>query len=130
VTATYEGDSAHGASIGATTITVVERTTGGTIGGETNDNGGSEKTELLPATQLKRHPSKRTMIREAKFVFGSDTAGAHFECKLDSRPFKACFSPFDKRVNPGAHEFYVRAVNVSGSADPTPVVFRWRVIAP
>ncbi|HEX6152853.1 MAG TPA: hypothetical protein VFZ19_04940, partial [Solirubrobacterales bacterium] len=83
-----------------------------------------------PATQLKKHPPKRTTKRQAKFTFSSDEPGSSFECKLDKRPFRACSSPYRKKVGLGSHKFQVRAVDAQGKADPSPAVFRWRVLQP
>ena len=85
-----------------------------------------------PETTLTRTPAKRvaTTKRRAtvRFAFSSSAAGT-FECSLDGRPFAGCASPARARLGPGRHTFAVRAVSVSGVADPTPasVAFRVRV---
>lgn len=101
---------------------------GGGAGGGGSAGGGG--VNLAPATKLKKHPPKRTTKRRAKFVFDSSEVGSRFECKLDRKPFRACSSPYKRKVKLGAHKFKVRAVDAQGAADPTPAVFRWRVIAP
>lgn len=83
-----------------------------------------------PETSLGKHPPKRTTKRLARFTFGSDEPGSRFECKLDKKPFRSCVSPFKKKVKLGKHRFQVRAVDAQGLTDPTPAVFRWRVIRP
>lgn len=82
-----------------------------------------------PNTRLKRRPRAKSARRLAVFTFVSDQPGASFQCKLDRRPFRRCRSPFKAKVKPGRHSFRVRAVSRAGSADPTPVVFRWKVLA-
>jgi TolB protein len=90
-----------------------------------NGTGGSR---LTPKTRLGKHPPKRTRKRRAKFTFSSDVAGATFQCKLDKKPFRGCRSPVRRKVKVGKHRFAVRALAGPGNVDPTPVVFRWRVI--
>lgn len=85
-------------------------------------------TQVAPRTRLGKHPSRRTTKRLARFTFSADRPVAKFECKLDRRPFKACASPFQKRVKLGRHRIKVRAVDSQGLADSTPAVFRWRVL--
>lgn len=63
----------------------------------------------------------------ALFVFDSSDVGSHFECKFDRRPYRACASPYLRKVGAGKHAFLVRAIDPSGLADPTPATFRWRV---
>jgi hypothetical protein len=63
-----------------------------------------------------------------RFPFGSSDVGSRFECKLDRRPYRACASPYRRKVGLGEHEFRVRAVDPQGLADRTPAVFRWRVV--
>jgi hypothetical protein len=80
-----------------------------------------------PETKIDKHPRKKTVLRIARFRFGSDQPDARFECKLDRGPFKACRPPLKRKVKPGRHDFQVRAVSAAGIADPTPAAFRWRV---
>jgi hypothetical protein len=81
-----------------------------------------------PNTILKRKPPLKTKSRKATFTFTSNQAGSRFECKLDRKRFKPCRSPFKvKGLKRGRHTFKVRAVGRTG-ADPTPAVFRWRVL--
>lgn len=84
-------------------------------------------TELVAPTA--RRASIRTPARWAEFEFGSSDVGSRFECKLDRKPYRACTSPYRvKKIKLGKHAFRVRAVDLQGLADPTPPVFRWRVI--
>jgi hypothetical protein len=84
-----------------------------------------------PATKWAISPLEhpvRTPARRAEFEFGSSDIGSRFECKLDRRPYRACTSPHRVEVQLGRHAFRVRAVDLQGLADPTPEVFRWRVL--
>ncbi|HYQ79643.1 MAG TPA: Ig-like domain-containing protein [Solirubrobacterales bacterium] len=120
--ASYPGDAGHEGSQGSTVVTVAEPAPSG------NGGGGKGKGNPAPSTQLKKHPPKLTMKRKAKFTFASNEPGARFECKLDKKPFRACASPYKKKVKVGKHKFQVRAVDAQGKADPTPVVFAWKVL--
>lgn len=82
-----------------------------------------------PQTWFRKHPSRRTHARDARFSLISDRALARFECKLDARPFLRCPPRFVVRVRGGAHVLRVRAVDFTGERDPTPAVFRWKVSA-
>lgn len=124
VTATYGGDAGHEGSKGSGTVTIEAAPPSG---GKTGNNG---KGNPPPNTQLKKYPGKRTAKRKAKFTFASTEAGSRFECKLDKKAFRACTSPFKKKVGLGAHKFQVRAVDAQGKADPSPAAFSWRVIRP
>lgn len=99
-------------------------------GGSGAAGGSDSPVAIAPATKLGKHPPKRTRKRQAKFTFSSDSPGASFECKLDKKRFRPCASPYRKKVKVGRHRFLVRAVSAQGQPDPTPAVFRWRVIRP
>jgi hypothetical protein len=82
-----------------------------------------------PQTTLRGKPPKRTADRTPTFRFAADETGVRFQCKLDRKPFRGCRSPFTtKRLSLGAHSFRVRAVDSDGKADPTPALWRFRVI--
>jgi glucose/arabinose dehydrogenase len=83
----------------------------------------------LPQTMLNAHPSKRSDSAMARFTFWASQSGAHFKCKLDGKPFQLCRSPqVYKHLGPGGHVFRVVAIGPDGQADPTPSVFRWKVL--
>jgi glucose/arabinose dehydrogenase len=83
-----------------------------------------------PLTQLRKHPPKSTSSTAAKFVFGADSAGATFTCKLDGKAKAACRSPKTyKGLKPGKHTFKVWAT-AGGTADTTPAKFSWKIVAP
>ncbi|MGN6202896.1 MAG: Ig-like domain-containing protein [Solirubrobacterales bacterium] len=141
VTAVYGGGPGHEGSEGSAQITVTASggggggDGGGSQGGSSQTDSGpknskSKEVNKPPVTQLKKHPLARTTKRKAKFTFSANEAGSRFECKLDGKPFKPCASPFKKKVGLGRHRFKVRAIDAQGLADPTPVVFSWRVVRP
>lgn len=83
---------------------------------------------VKPNGRIGKHPKKRTKKRRAKFTFSSSLPGSSFECKLDRHRFRPCSSPFVRKLRPGAHAFRVRAISSAGAVDPTPAVFRWRIL--
>jgi hypothetical protein len=81
-----------------------------------------------PGTTITAGPSGRTRDRTPTFRFRSDQTGVTFQCKLDSRPYRACTSPFTTaRLTFGRHTLQVRAVG-AGGADPTPARRAFKVI--
>jgi hypothetical protein len=79
---------------------------------------------------LRKHPPKSTRSTTAKFVFGADSAGATFTCKLDGKAKSGCRSPKTyKRLAPGKHTFKVWA-SAGGLTDATPAKFSWKVLPP
>jgi hypothetical protein len=148
----YVGDGGHGTSTSdplEISVTLPPEPPGGGSGGGGGESGGggnqgggaaSPPAPRLqpppppepvfapaPDTTVKRQPPRKTANRWAKFTFLSSQAGSTFECKLDGRPFKLCASPYKANVTRGPHTLRVRAVNSRGSADPTPLVLRWKV---
>jgi len=87
--------------------------------------------QTLPLqTILDAHPARPSRRATATFAFSSAGSGSEFRCKLDRRPFRPCHSPKTYRnLKPGWHAFRVAATDDLGNADPSPAVFRWRVLA-
>jgi Bacterial Ig-like domain len=81
-----------------------------------------------PETTIDKGPKKKSHKRKAKFRFSSDEPGSSFECKLDRKPFKACDSPFKKKVKPRKHKFRVRAIDQAGNVDATPAKKKFKVL--
>jgi hypothetical protein len=82
-----------------------------------------------PQTLLRRTPSHRTHDRTPTFRFAADEKGATFQCKLDGKPFRTCHSPFTSgKLLPGRHVFRVRARDDSGTPDPSPASYAFKVI--
>jgi hypothetical protein len=121
ITASYPGDDLHDGGTAQASLAVAALPATAPI---------LVAVDQPPNTQLKKHPGKRSSKRKANFTFASTEAGSSFECKLDKKPFRACTSPFKKKVGLGAHKFQVRAVNAQGKADPSPAAFSWRVVRP
>jgi subtilisin family serine protease len=86
-----------------------------------------------PQTRIVKRPpaTVRTRSRAVRLVFrfGSNQTGATFLCKVDRGPYRACLSRFARRYTPGRHVLRVKARGAGGLLDPTPAVFRFRVIA-
>jgi hypothetical protein len=101
---------------------------GGAQGG--SESGSGQAGRGAPQTTLKRKPPRRTHDRTPTFRFAADEAGSTFQCKLDSKPFKACRSPFTaKALSPGPHTFKVRARDDSGKLDPSAATCAFKVIS-
>jgi hypothetical protein len=100
-------------------------------GGQSEGPGGGDANRRgAPQTALRRKPAKKNADRTPTFRFSSDEAGSTFQCKLDSKPFRACQSPLTtKPLRLGRHTFKVRARDESGKLDPTPASYRFKVIA-
>jgi PKD repeat protein len=100
---------------------------GGDPPGETPPPGGPSDT-TPPATSKDDGPAKKTTKRKATFSFSSED-GASFECALDEADFAACTSPAKvKHLKPGKHSFAVRAIDAAGNPDPTPEVWKFKVL--
>ncbi len=84
-------------------------------------------TRLLgPRKRLIRLGARRRTATVA-FRFSARGVATYYRCQLDQRPSGLCRSPRRYRVGPGRHAFRVRAFG-PGGGDPTPVVFRFRVV--
>jgi hypothetical protein len=82
---------------------------------------------IPPETTILSGPTGAHSSPNATFVFGSSKPG-RFECSLDGSPFSPCTSPqMYKGLAEGTHTFAVRAVDLSGVADPTPATQTWIV---
>ena len=85
-----------------------------------------------PQTKLGRHPAKllkaKGRTRSVSFRFTASERAASFRCKIDHRPLRPCTSPRTYRISLGRHAFRVVAVDAAGNVDPTPAVFKFRLI--
>jgi hypothetical protein len=103
---------------------------GGQQGGGTGGPPGGQGGRGAPQTTLKRKPPRKTHDRTPTFAFAADETGSIFQCKLDSKRFKACRSPFTTaRLTLGHHTFKVRARDDSGRLDPSPAVYSFELTA-
>ncbi|TDD29679.1 DNRLRE domain-containing protein [Kribbella turkmenica] len=83
-----------------------------------------------PSTTFVSGPPATTAATEATISFNADDPFATFECSLDNAPFEPCESPHQvQSLEPGAHELRVRATDLSGNTETTPVVRGWTVVA-
>jgi hypothetical protein len=89
-----------------------------------------------PGTRLLHHPralirvgAKRRGAIPVAFRFGATGVASYFRCQLDQRRSGLCRSPRRYRVGAGNHVFRIRAFG-AGGGDPTPIVFRFRVVKP
>ncbi|HEX8104125.1 MAG TPA: FG-GAP-like repeat-containing protein, partial [Solirubrobacteraceae bacterium] len=84
----------------------------------------------LPATSLDDGPDWTTTSRSATFRFTGSATAARFECRLDRAPWAACTSPRTVTgLADGPHDFYVRAVDEFGRADPSGgLAWEWTVL--
>jgi hypothetical protein len=90
---------------------------------------GGNQGRGAPRTILKGKPAHRTLDRTPTFRFKADEPGSSFQCKLDGKPFRRCRSPFTTApLALGSHVFRVRARDDSGELDPSPALYRFRVI--
>jgi Ca2+-binding RTX toxin-like protein len=85
-----------------------------------------------PQTTIASHPRALLIAnrawRRVAFRFASSEPGSRFLCKLDRKPYRGCASPRAYRVKAGRHVFRVVAIDRAGNRDPSPVVFKFRVL--
>lgn len=82
-----------------------------------------------PDTRIELQPHARTRDRTPTVKFTATVPGATFRCSVDSKPFKACRSPFTApSLKPGRHRIRVEAL-AGGLTDPTPASCRFKVLA-
>jgi large repetitive protein len=72
---------------------------------------------------------KKTTKRKVKVKFSSSENGSTFECRLDSKPFKPCDSPYKaKKPKPGKHVIQVRATDSAGNTESKPASKKIKVL--
>jgi hypothetical protein len=85
-----------------------------------------------PRTTLGFHPRSLLVThrkwRRVAFRFVSNEPGSSFRCKLDRKPYRGCTSPRPYAVKAGRHVFRVFAVDRAGNRNPSPNLFRFRVL--
>lgn len=91
-----------------------------------------QPTPVAPGTTIVKHPPKlvRTRGERARVVFSfqSDQRGSTFLCKVDRAKFAPCSARFVRRLALGRHVLKVKALGADGLTDPTPAVFRFRIV--
>lgn len=84
-----------------------------------------------PDTTIASGPASTTSDTSASFTFTSNVSNATFQCALDGAAFAACSSPKSySGLSVASHTFQVRAVDGSGTVDPSPGSQTWTVQAP
>lgn len=88
---------------------------------------------VAPSTAIAKRPRATVRTRSSAvrlaFRFRSDQADAGFLCNIDKAGFKPCGATLARRWKPGRHLLKVKARGATGLVDPTPAIFRFRVIA-
>src|SRR6476646_6598579 len=86
-----------------------------------------------PSTSFAQHPpaTVKTNGSGARLVFRfrSDQADATFLCNVDKAGFKPCGAKLVRRFSLGRHLLKVKARGDTGLVDPSPALFRVRVVA-
>lgn len=85
-----------------------------------------------PQTKIVKKPPKVVRTRSAgarvTFRFRSSEGGSNFRCKIDKKGYRKCGKRLNKRFSIGAHVLRVKAVDAVGNLDPSPAVYRFRVV--
>jgi hypothetical protein len=81
-----------------------------------------------PKTKITKSAPRRIRKDAVKLEFKSDEPRSRFQCRLDNARWERCRSPEVVKVDPGRHEFEVRAVDRAGNKDKTPARDRFRVL--
>jgi hypothetical protein len=85
-------------------------------------------TDPPESTITKGAPNKLDKSK-VKFKFAANEPDVTFECKVDSKPFKACTSPKTvKHLDEGKHKFKVRATDAAGNVDPSAAKDKFKVV--
>jgi hypothetical protein len=85
-----------------------------------------------PQTAIDDGPSGLTNWSEPSFEYSSPDERAGFECSVDRAPFERCgylHEKIEPALTDGPHRFEVRAVDESGTVDPTPALRSFTVDA-
>lgn len=81
-----------------------------------------------PSTILDSTPAARDDSATADFSFHA-TEAASFTCSLDGGAFRPCWSGVGYAVQPGWHDFAVRATDRAGNVDASPARWHWHTSA-
>jgi Bacterial Ig-like domain len=85
-------------------------------------------TVTPPNTTIDSGPEGTIASDTARFTFSSSKPGSSFQCSLDGSTFAACTSPMNySSQSQGDHTFRVRAIDATGTKDPTPASRSWTV---
>lgn len=90
------------------------------------------QTRVVPTTTIVKHPRSLVRIRgrsvRLALRFRADQPDASFLCSIDGTRFKLCAARIGRRFVLGRHVVKVKARGATGLVDPTPAVFRFRVV--
>jgi photosystem II stability/assembly factor-like uncharacterized protein len=79
-------------------------------------------------TTIYTMPGNPSNSSTASFTFGSTWPNPTFECRLDGGSFMACVSPaYFTGLSKITHTFQVRAISQSGTPDPNPASYTWKI---
>lgn len=89
-----------------------------------------------PETTIGKGPKRKARARRPSFTFGSNEVGTTFLCTLLGKRVPSslrrpapCASPFRlPRLAAGKKLFQVSAVDAAGNVDPTPALFRFKIL--
>ena len=81
-----------------------------------------------PETTITNKPAPVRANPRVKVKFTSSIPGSTFQCRLDAHKYKACASPFKKKLKPGNHKLRVRAVSPLGIVDPKPAKVKFTIV--
>jgi len=87
-------------------------------------------TVTCPDTRITKRPRHKATHDKVlvKVEFSATIAGSTFQCRLDGhRKWKACKSPFKRRLGVGRHQLKVRAVSPAGVPDPEPAKVKFTI---
>lgn len=85
-------------------------------------------TVTPPETTIGSGPEGTVASDSTSFTFSSSKPNSTFRCSLDGPTFEACTSPKSyTSLSQGPHTFRVRAIDASGTQDPTPASRSWSV---
>jgi hypothetical protein len=79
-----------------------------------------------PDTFITAAPSDPTSTTTSNFEFSANEQPTTFECNLDNAGYEPCSSPFTTpNLEPGEHNFLVRATDSTGNTDASPASHTW-----
>ncbi len=82
-----------------------------------------------PQTKLEKPRKKKTTKKKVKVKFSSSEPDSTFECRVDSKPFEECTSPYKAtHLRPGKHKIQVRATDPVGNTDLSPATAKIKVV--
>ena len=90
-----------------------------------------EKDRIPPETWIVSSPPDLSTSSHAVFEFDCSEDACSFECQVNSGGWSACSSPREYTGMPdGTHTFEVRAIDIEGNIDESPVAYAWTIETP